>query len=522
MKPTKRLYVISDLHLGGEYAKSTDGYDPVGGEYAESVDRAGRGFRLCTHVHKLTEFVQSVAKVARDKRTDTELVVNGDFVDFLAEKREVRDPISGNVSLGWQPLIENQFEAIKIFRRMIDRDKTFFAALKDLLLAGARLTIILGNHDVELCYPAMRRMLIDELDADGKRFSFIYDGEAYQVGKVLIEHGNRYDEWNVVTHDALRRVRSAQSRMESLSNDARGFEAPAGSYLVASIMNEIKGRYPFVDLLKPESEAAIPILLALAPEYRRHIVAIAELIARARNHMIGGDGLPLQAGDISDLSASFAPTGETLVGAILRSKVGEQETPAFYAITKVDPSHFQRQQMLGDIQDGDFRSLWSMLKLSVARPSDPVKTRLPTLLAALKGTQGDFSFDRQRESAQYQSVAQRLLSRGFQIVMFGHTHLAKEVLLHGGTYFNTGTWADLLPFPTTILEPRYEAGHPPPKDVNETILAQLGEFVEDMATARLSRYLRFIPTYARIELNDAGEVITSKLCEYKGPPGKEP
>src|SRR5262249_50206933 len=146
-------------------------------------------------------------------------------------------------------LIEDPSEATAVLRRIIDRDRLFFSALRDLLTAGHRLTIVLGNHDVELSFPALRRILMEELGADGKRFSFIYDGEAYQVGKVLIEHGNRYDEWNVVTHDALRRLRSVQSRMEPALKADRGFEAPAGSFLVAGVMNEIKNRYPFVDLL---------------------------------------------------------------------------------------------------------------------------------------------------------------------------------------------------------------------------------------------------------------------------------
>jgi UDP-2,3-diacylglucosamine pyrophosphatase LpxH len=360
-------------------------------------------------------------------------------------------------------------------------------------------------------------MLMDELNADGKRFSFIYDGEAYQVGKVLIEHGNRYDKWNVVTHDALRRARSVQSRMEPMLDAARGFEAPAGSFLVAGVINEIKERYPFIDLLKPENEAAIPILVALAPEYRTRIVAIAQLVARSRKHIVGRDGLPSYVGDISDTnSAALTAAGEELVNDILRSKIGTEKIADFDTATRIDEASFGRDRVLGDIQDSGFRSLWSMLMLSLARPSEPVTNRLPALLAALKGTRGDFSFDRQRESAQYQSAAQRLLSRGFKIVLFGHTHLAKELVLDGGTYINTGTWADVLPFPTTILDLHNEFSQPAAHDTDAAMLARLADFVEDMATARLSKYLRFVPTYARIELNDEGDIITEKLCEYKG------
>lgn len=499
----KRVYVISDLHIGGDYA--------------DGAESGSRGFRICTHVDTLVTFVRSLIRSANPQ--GTELVINGDLVDFLAEKRDVRDPASGEVRVGWQPLIDNPSQAAAILRRIIDRDKAFFVALKDMLAAGSRLTITLGNHDVELSFPALRRVLEDELDAGGKRFSFIYDGEAYQVGKVLIEHGNRYDEWNVVTHDSLRRIRSVQSRLEPALDVYRNFEAPPGSFLVAGVMNEIKTRYPFIDLLKPESEAAIPILLALAPEYRQRILTIAGLVARSRKHAVGLDGLPSDRGDIGNNETRIQETpGEALVNQILQHKLPSGKYQEFIAATNeaLTSNADHGAAARGDIQDGTVRSLWSMVKLLVARPSDPVSSRLTTLLAALEGTRDDFSFDRQQEKEPYRSAAQRLLAGGFDVVLFGHTHLAKEIKMAEGTYINTGTWADVLPFPSTILDPDERSTQQPVRDIAAVRLKRLDDFVADMATARLGRYLRFIPTYARIELGEEGEVKKAELREYRG------
>ena len=495
MMNPKRLYVISDLHLGGDYA--------------QGPERGGRGFRICTHVPELAAFVRAVAAEAHE--ADVELVINGDVIDFLAETRQVADPVSGEMSSGWHPFIDDPVEAGKILRRIIERDKDFFVALKQLLAAGARLTLTLGNHDIELSFPSLRRMLAQELEADGKRFSFIYDGEAYQVGNVLIEHGNRYDEWNVVSYDELRRARSVQSRKEPVLDAARGFEAPAGSFLVAGIMNEIKTRYPFIDLLKPENEAAIPILLALAPEYRARIVTIAGLVAKSQRHRIGSDGMPLYAGDIADVLSERS--GETLVNEIVRSRIGAADMPGFETISgagKVSTDRYQ--DMAGDIASSSLRSLWSILKLTLASPSEPVASRLPTLLAALKGTEEDYSFEPNREKPQYLDAAQRILSRGFDVVLFGHTHLAKSITLENGTYFNTGTWADVIPFPTTILHP----GQSAQTEGDAAVLARLEQFVGDMAGVRLAEYLRFFPKYVRIELGDDGRVVSSELREYKG------
>ena len=110
--------------------------------------------------------------------------------------------------------------------------------------------------------PSVREALSRLLGLTGtERFRYIYDNEAYVIGDVLIEHGNRYDGFNVVNHDALRELRSLQSRRQGLP-EAEKFPAPTGSLLVSRIMNAIKTDYPFVDLLKPETEAAVPMMQA--------------------------------------------------------------------------------------------------------------------------------------------------------------------------------------------------------------------------------------------------------------------
>lgn len=160
---TKILYVISDLHIGGDYADATA--------------PAGRGFRLCTNVERLTEFVQSLSRAGNRDSADIELVINGDFVDFLAEKQEVCDPITGKKGIGWMPLIEDPSDAVRTLQRIIARDEPFFIALRDFLAVGSRLTILLGNHDIELSFPAVRHYLSKVLAVDKRRFSFIFDGE---------------------------------------------------------------------------------------------------------------------------------------------------------------------------------------------------------------------------------------------------------------------------------------------------------------------------------------------------------
>ena len=121
---------------------------------------------------------------------EIELVINGDIVDYLADD-DFPEP-----TIGAQIWTIDDAHAVTKLERIAERtrgaaQRGLFEALKDFLGAGHRLTLILGNHDVELSLPAVRRRLLALLGGERARLRFVYDGEAYTVGRVLIEHGNR-------------------------------------------------------------------------------------------------------------------------------------------------------------------------------------------------------------------------------------------------------------------------------------------------------------------------------------------
>ena len=206
-----------------------------------------------THVEDLAGFVQTLAQTPSNGRK-VELIINGDMVDFLAEKDEA-PPY-------WSPFTADPQLACAKLQAIADRDRSFFDALGALLRSGHRLTILLGNHDIELALPPVRQKLKKIIGvAPNHDFEFICNGEAYVVGDALIEHGNRYDGWNVVSYDRLRRVCSLVSRRQPIPEEYE-FDPPAGSKMVCWVINTIKEDYKFIDLLKPEKEIAIPVLLA--------------------------------------------------------------------------------------------------------------------------------------------------------------------------------------------------------------------------------------------------------------------
>jgi UDP-2,3-diacylglucosamine pyrophosphatase LpxH len=511
-KPARQVFVISDLHIGGVYPHSDDPQE--------------RGFRINTQVPQLTAFVTALA----DKQPGEpaiELVINGDFVDFLAE--------SDSSSAGWQPFVQDPQAAARKLEAIVERDRALFAALGRLLSRGHRLTVTLGNHDIELALPTVRKRLMELMGVEGHhQFHFVYDGEAYVIGDVLIEHGNRYDMFNVVDHDALRRFRSLLSRNQAVPAEQQ-FNPPTGSHIVASIMNPVKTSYPFIDLLKPETGAAMPILLALEPGARSQLGRLALMVNRARKHRLSSAAMPGFGGDIraeGDTGGSFGQDigsfddgfgddaavshgdfgdsgdygnrGDDALAALVAEAMGDD---AEEFLREFDPPASVGE----DISAADFfdRSM-GLASLLLAPSGGDVERRLPSLLKALRAVQGDKSFDRAIETAsEYLDAAQALARGGFRCVVFGHTHLAKRVLLEDDAlYINTGTWADVMRFPMEILT-----------GSDQEALAGLREFVQDIGTGKLNRWIRFGATYARLDLDADHRLIQAELLDFEGPEG---
>ena len=476
IQPLKELFVISDLHIGG----------------ALPTQQGERGFRINTHVLELALFVRELAVRHRSLGTSVELVINGDFVDFLAE-----------VSAGdkhHSAFVGDATKAVATFDAIAARDPDLFDALAELVASGCTVTLLLGNHDVELSLPAVRQRLMSRLGIKANAgFRFVYDGEAYVVGDVLIEHGNRYDGWNVVDHDRLRRFRSESSRGLAISSEAQFF-APAGSELVQRVMNPIKQDYPFIDLLKPETGAALPLLLALEPGLgsAANGVEALRLLRDADQHQPRAPARPARSGDIAG--------GGKIAYPALWALLLEQLGPAGAAATMdlVAQAELAQIQQRGQIASGAFSRALSFMRLRAA-PS--YEQRLSVLLDALRALHDDTSFKRDKEGeACYLEAAQALAKGPYSTIVFGHTHLAKQVTLpvSGATYINTGTWADLMRIPDSVLSGPMWAAQ-----------VHLEAFANAILERRYDEFLIWHPTFAHIALDAKGHAVSPALHDYR-------
>jgi UDP-2,3-diacylglucosamine pyrophosphatase LpxH len=427
------LYVISDLHLGG--VPNANG---------------ALGFQICppsTHL-LLTEFIDRLP--GRSKDLEVRLVIAGDIVDFLAEEpfqAFTNDPNAAQAKLD----------------RILDSTAAVWNALQRFISEreGA-ITCMLGNHDIELALPSLRKCFLDRIGPG--RVEFIYDNEAFTFGPVLIEHGNRFDEWNAVPHGALRRVRSQLSRSMPAKPE---FPALPGSRLVVDVMNPLKQQYAFVDLLKPEAAGALPIVASLGASGFRDVW---QFFQRYRQTWA------------VDYDENREPLSQEFIGA------GDQS----------DQHMFDLAQSIaagGDVSQisavGDF------LKGIAGTVTEKVRqARREALFRAIRGSFDKHrdAYDVDKEIGTYLAPARMAVASGFEVVVYGHTHLAKRVSLEksGGAlpvYLNTGTWADLMRVPNSIWDSNADRA----RDA-------LTAFVADLENNSLESWRRSVPTYAKIDL----------------------
>lgn len=124
------------------------------------------------------------------------------------------------------------------------------------------------------------------------------------------------------------------------------------------------------------------------------------------------------------------------------------------------------------------------------------KTRRDALFKAFRS-----SFDKHRDAFnvskeldKYIVPARCAVESGFQVVIYGHTHLVKRVDLGVSettlpVYLNTGTWADLMRVPDSIWGSEEDGAK-----------EALAAFIADLESNCLSEWRRSVPTYAKIEL----------------------
>jgi UDP-2,3-diacylglucosamine pyrophosphatase LpxH len=418
----QQLHVVSDLHLGG-----------------------APGFQIFNQGKRLAAFIQQLAEKEADS---IGLVLNGDIVDFLAEEPgRYLDPLG----------------AIEKLERIYHKDSAFtmvWEALEAFVARDhCRLILVLGNHDVELALPTVREWFVGKLskgDAAARgRIVIALEGAGFacKVGtkRVLCLHGNEVDDWNRVDYRKLLEVSRSINRGETPDE----WDANAGTRMVIDVMNDVKRKFPMVDLLKPEKEAAARILLFLDPSQLAKLTRSLRVMG-----YLSKEKLKRHMGFLSAESEGEAvqelPTEAEVARRLLYEHLGEvsahDQTDVGVLLQRAydaieagkDPKErtdWQDTEMLG------IRDYLTQFISNKAKREEVLRNLLRWWLRK------DESFNVRHQDDTFKEL-DKLVGPEVDYLVAGHTHLERAIeRRHAGRYyFNSGTWIRLIQLPDEVLD----------------------------------------------------------------------
>lgn len=422
MLSAQDVIVISDLHLAPE-----------------------RGMGLFQADAELSNFLDWVLDEARNSI----VVLDGDIVDFLVIKPSES--------------FSNVFDPQSVSARttsIVDHHTEVFEALSRLARSPLhQLIIISGNHDPEIIFPAVQQSIETRLGGSGGRplARWVVHGEAVAIhvgeANAIIEHGDMFDDWNRIDYDALRKGLSLANR--GLWAHTK-YNPPPGSHLVVDYGTELREEFPWVDLLKPEREAVIPILFSFLPPKRQY-----KLVGALRQWLW-----------------SF---GRSVVTDL---RVASNKAKTVRAAGDGDLRRKNFIEWLNAIEEEPKRGF---------SKEDRIARLIPKLR---KASTEDHFFDIGTPDATHEDVA-FLLRQGADLIVHGHTHSAKAYKVGKGLYLNTGTWGRLMRLPQS---------HASDSDWRT--------FLESLSGGDYGGFLR--ATFARIKCSLDGASTTAALMEWRG------
>jgi hypothetical protein len=230
--------------------------------------------------------------------------------------------------------------------------------------------------------------------------------------------------------------------------------------LVIEIMNSIKRSFPFIDLLKPEAEAAVPTLLALDPNAARRLAGIAGTVRR-----LGWDTIRRRTGFLgaSETETTIIPAATTIDPAVTLDRKVRQVFGAGGGGVDADryandllsrtEERIKNDESPLDLIGGDLQqeylglggALWDFVR---------GKQRSEVLFSALDQLEKDRSFDPKKPDETF-SLLDAQVGPDIDFLLSGHTHLERALPRTNGPgfYFNSGTWVRLMELKEALKDP---------------------------------------------------------------------
>ena len=397
----KAKIIVSDLHLGAGFAPDNPLED-----FVTDDEFAG--------------FLGDVVAESDEKAIDVELIVNGDMVEFLqVPVVDTFDPRAVYPPEAYHPSSEEA--SARKMALVIEGHPTFFAALRGFINPGPprrNITIIKGNHDVNLHWVAVQTRMREAVGATGDRQGLLaFEERRVTRDGIYVEHGNQYVE-KINRFDDFEEPHDPRRVGE--------LDIPPGSKFVIDFFNDVeRGRW-WVDAIKPITALiwyGFAVDFAFASRLLVNFLGVAPILIMPSFAVEEGAGVGAEAYE-------------------LRQQLEDEDEVA----------------ALGEryAADEPFRREFDARLGRVLRAADaPPEVALPAAVGKVEEAE---ALERGRDITEITDVALRKVAQAkiveehAQVIVFGHTHRALCEQLDGGVYLNSGTWVWWRDFAGTDLE----------------------------------------------------------------------
>lgn len=374
---SQRGYVIGDLHLGA-------GPDDPLEDFRDDEAFAD----LC----------------ARIADPDTTLILNGDIIDFAQiPPFDVPKPAH---------LLWPESASLTKARAALGAHPGFFAGLRGFLGKGGRIRWLIGNHDLDMVWPAVQGCIAEALGAPpADRLAFVVG--ATELCGVHVEHGHHFTSENC--------PRVPLEFVHPGPDDVPHLERVWGTDFMLQFYNQLERDYPFADNVKP-------MLTVVWHGLRQRWIGGRELgrlfLFLRRRGLPWRSLLSATLDDVKPLTAASA-AGSFDDAAWKQAVLERARTDATFVA--------ELNQAIAELEPQEQR---------LATQREPIEAVDPHLglggEPAPSATLGVF-----RESREIRAAEERLARPGITHVVFGHTHIAVDGEL-GGKLYNYGTWLPAL------------------------------------------------------------------------------
>ena len=198
MENDRNILIISDLHLGYR-AKDISIKD-----YQEETKLMDEHFKRFINYY-----------IESNKEKKWELIINGDFIDFIQINYRLESKNSKDYKLSLDEIKygmnNKEVHILWKLKKIAKIHSTLFKEIALFIAEGNNFTLLKGNHDVEFYWPKvkneLKNILADfiEFNSDEERDEFISrikikDWIYHKEGVFYMEHGNQYDDYTSFDH----------------------------------------------------------------------------------------------------------------------------------------------------------------------------------------------------------------------------------------------------------------------------------------------------------------------------------